>query len=465
MKNAISILLAFTMLLSLAACGRISEDVITVPTDMQRIVELAAISDTTAAAAQQASQPQETEYTEDHYTYSATAADGLLTILVDASVRFPASLQLPVARVSAVGFAQEQASAYFHYFFEGEQPIVVVDNGAAKVPKQLLRDLITRYEQQIANGTIMEQSLLTEDEARHEMERLKAQIPPAPETAPPDEISDGTMLPGVSMHNDDPEPLLVLNVKTDTKRLNIYTPVHAEGHAEGHFFYNRNDESDYYGATETVLAPNTSIEGMTLSWDNAVALCMEFFAVGGVTDMEISEAFRLEKSGESAYRFNFSRIVNGISLAVNHELQQYKGVNTPWRYEECTITIDDRGLCSVGWGAPTKTTEIVNPAANAMPFTQAAGIFEAMVTKIYAEESVRYDGVQWNFGVTVDNIQLSLLRVRDVSTDERTGLYVPAWVFYGKTTIDDSPNKKWEPQIVFAINAIDGSVINIETGY
>ena len=59
----------------------------------------------------------------------------------------------------------------------------------------------------------------------------------------------------------------------------------------------------------------------------------------------------------------------------------------------------------------------------------------------------------------------SLLRIREINTIERTGLYVPAWVFYGGRLIDQNPDKKWAPRIVFALNAIDGSVIDMEMGY
>lgn len=474
MKKAITMIMALVTVLSLAACGVMPEEVITVSTDAERIVEIATVADTTIPTAQQAPQPPEIEYAADHYTYSTTAADGMLTILADAKVTFPVSLQLPLARVRAVGFTQEQASAYFRYFFEEEQPIVY-NRGAVTTTKQVLRDLIALYEQQIANGTIMEQNQLSEEEAREEIKRLEAQIPDAPDSAPPVELSDGTMLPSVRMHYDDAEPLLaldaaILSTEQGAKNyaresLYIYTPVNANDHAEAHFFYDRREAEDYYEATATALKPNTSIEGISTTWDDALTLCKEFFAVGGVTDMTVTEAFRLDKDGDSAYRLHFSRNVSGIPLAVNHEGCQYKGVATPWDYESCVITIDDKGIYDVGWACPTETTEIIKPTATAMSFAQAAEIFEAMATEVYKVESVRYDGKQWDYEVTINEIQLSLLRIRDVSTDERVGLYVPAWVFYGKTMIEDSPTKNWEPQIVFAINAIDGSIIDIDMGY
>lgn len=464
MKKMIASLFALLALLACAACEP-KDEVIVVPSDAERIVELAMVPGSPTPEIPAPTPAPTVTYAEEHYTFSTTAVDGRLTVSADATVRYPASLQLPIARVSAVGFTQEQTSAYFNYFFTGEQPIVVVNNGAASITKQSLRDLIALYEQQIADGTILLQSQLTEDEARAEIAKLEQQIPSAPETTPPAVISDGTMLPGVWMDNDTPEQLLELNVETEQERLNIYAPVNADEHAESHFFYDRRSEPDYYEAVVTDLAPNTSINGMTTTWDDAVALSKEFFAVIGIRDMVPSEAYDLNESGLHAYRFNFVRAVNGVPLAINHEGTRYKGVKTPWSYETFMITIDDHGICNIGWGAPTKTTEIVNPAAHAIPFAKAAELFETMVVPTYEPSTVRYDGEEQTVSVQVDSIVLSLLRIREINTSERTGLYVPAWVFYGETKTGQYVDKNYSPQIVFALNAIDGSVINMEMGY
>lgn len=464
MKKMTVSLLALLALFACAACGP-KDEVIVVPSDAERIVELAMIPGSPTPEMSAPTPAPTTAYEEGHYVFSTTAVDGRLTVSVDATVRYPASLQLPIARVSAMGFTQEQTSAYFDYFLAGEQPIVVVNNGAVSETKQSLRDLIALYEKEIADGTIMTHSQLTADEAREEIAKLEQQIPNAPETAPPAVISDGTMLPGVWMDNDTPEQLLELNVETERERLNIYTPVNADEHAEAHFFYDRRGEPDYYEAVVTDLAPNTSIYGMTTTWDDAIALCKDFFAVIGIRDMVPSEAFDLNESGMHAYRFNFVRAVNGVPLAINYEGTRYKGVATPWSYETFTITIDDQGICNIGWGSPTKTTEIVNPAAHAIPFAKASALFEAMVVPTYEPSTVRYDGEKRIVSVQVDNIVLSLLRIREINSIERTGLYVPAWVFYGRTKTGQYLDKNYSPQIVFALNAIDGSVIDIEMGY
>ncbi|MPN31472.1 hypothetical protein SDC9_178946 [bioreactor metagenome] len=204
---------------------------------------------------------------------------------------------------------------------------------------------------------------------------------------------------------------------------------------------------------------------MATTWADAVALCNDFFSVIGIRDMVPSEAFDLNENGLHAYRLNFVRAVNGVPLAINHEITSYKGAKTPWGYEGFTITIDDQGICNIGWGSPTQTTEIVNPAAHAIPFSKAAEIFETMVVAVNEPNTVRYDGAERTVSIQVDNIVLSLLRIREINSGERTGLYVPAWVFYGKSMTNQYPDTDHSPQIVFALNAIDGSVIDMEMGY
>ena len=464
MKQTVSIVLILLLALSLAACGNQAEPT-KIPTDAERIVELSLEPQNNSANEATAPQAPVVEYSKEHYTYSTIAVDGRLSVNVDADVTYPSSLTMPIARVSANYFTQEQATAYFNYFFAGEQPIVVVDHGAAKVTKQFLRDLIAQYEQEIADGTIMLQQQLTEEEAREEIKKLEAQIPDAPETAAPDEISDGTLLSGVYMNNDDSEELLELNVETEDKWFDLYTPADPTEHAQGHLFFDRKDYDSLYEATETKLEPNTSIEGMSTTWDQAVALCKEFLAVDGTADMAVGEAFQLEKDGKLEYRFNFVRTVAGIPLDVNYEATAYKGVKTPWYYETLSIIVDDKGIYDIAWGSPVKTTQIVSTATKVISVEQMKEIFEATVVQTYEPNTKRYDGYEWDASVSVDNIVLSLLRVRDASTDERTGLYVPAWVFYGATARAGYPDHNWSPQIVFAINAIDGSVINMEMGY
>lgn len=87
-----------------------------------------------------------------------------------------------------------------------------------------------------------------------------------------------------------------------------------------------------------------------------------------------------------------------------------------------------------------------------------------------SEELVGRDDT--NIHITIDEIALSLVRVREQNADGRNGVYVPTWVFYGSeqqvndmgvwyANSVDKPTK----YPVLAINAIDGSVIDLSKGY
>lgn len=63
-----------------------------------------------------------------------------------------------------------------------------------------------------------------------------------------------------------------------------------------------------------------------------------------------------------------------------------------------------------------------------------------------------------------------MLRIREQNSTEKTGLYVPTWVFYGKRVkqynehLDIAPDS-YQDVILFAINAVDGGIIDLAKGY
>ncbi len=81
-----------------------------------------------------------------------------------------------------------------------------------------------------------------------------------------------------------------------------------------------------------------------------------------------------------------------------------------------------------------------------------------------------HDAVGWDvpndtFELTVTEVRLELIRSR-ASGGERTGLLTPAWVFYG--TIGGTAavgDVGFFPAIVLAVNAVDGTVLDVDKGY
>jgi hypothetical protein len=79
----------------------------------------------------------------------------------------------------------------------------------------------------------------------------------------------------------------------------------------------------------------------------------------------------------------------------------------------------------------------------------------------------------------IDSIQLGLFRIKEQNTEgTRSGLFVPVWAFYGNVIATSEYyeedggvrfNGPYDvpqgPYIVLAVNAIDGSIIDVERGY
>ena len=129
-------------------------------------------------------------------------------------------------------------------------------------------------------------------------------------------------------------------------------------------------------------------------------------------------------------------------------------------------------------------------AGTLLTFPQAKEIFETIAPIAYGAQTSSanpsLDRVEIDLSVT--SVKLSLLRVwagADAVKTEKTGSLVPAWVFYGDvvdqvfwkdgTSYDAYYRQGMNgaggsafckgPTIVFAVNALDGTVIDPNVGY
>lgn len=93
MKKIIASVIALLVLTAFVACGSRGE-VIVVPSDAERIVELAMVPGSPTPKMPTPTPAPTMAYQEEHYTFSTTAVEGRLTVSADATVRYPASLSL-----------------------------------------------------------------------------------------------------------------------------------------------------------------------------------------------------------------------------------------------------------------------------------------------------------------------------------------------------------------------------------
>lgn len=465
----IATITALITLFSLTACQVTPEKSIVAPKDVERMIEAAKDPEIGII-------PDELVLPE-NYSFSGTGADGKLTINANAMLNIPKG-EIPIARVSAFGFTQEAVTGFFNYLFPDEKPIIDTPGGAIQT-KSDIEAMIVQYRKYIEDGTTEEYTLMTEEETKKEIARLEKTIAKAPNTKPEQQVSDGTMLPAIYSYIGKKEDIFALNAYNEIASIAAYRPANDNEHSTGQFSFSsrRPDIPNFYEGEKTKITSATKTDGkVKLSYDAALKLCNDFFAAGGYTDIALGEAFLAKADDKYAYQFYFVRTVKNIPIALNICYSDGDEYSLPWEYELISIIIDDNDICSINWAAPTKLGEVFNENTKVISFEEATEIFEKMILITYEAKTADIFNREINIDVKIDEVALSTLRVREQNASGRTGLYVPAWVYYGHverhtTTPDgvftsyDGINVPVDKYIVLAINAIDGSIIDLAKGY
>ena len=277
-------------------------------------------------------------------------------------------------------------------------------------------------------------------------------------------------------------------------QLNI-TSAEANQAAYSSLFWRRHDAPEYNLATAAAPAE-------TPEYSHARALADGLFSAAGfevgcfsawqVDDGVPDGVFGSLRTGarspllakqakHSAYVFYYTTAVDDLTAAwsVNGGMTgtTEKGqevFEASWPYEMAFVAVDEAGIAQAQWIAPITEKSAVSENAGLLTFEQAAEIFQDMVTVFYegtlaahdaAREAMNEKGPAETFRLTVTEIRLELIRSR-AARGEREGLLIPAWVFYG--TVDGSAAMETDacfPEIILAVNAVDGTVLDVERGY
>lgn len=474
MKQAISIVAALLAgVLLFAGCQATPEQPVVMQKDMEQMLEKA--QDTQAPA--EAQTLAEQYCIPERWTQEWSGADGKLALRVDAPITVPETA-MPVVKVKAEGFSQETATALFRYFMDGKMAMTR-NSGPSVMTKAEIEELILLYKRQIADGTIEEQQMLTPEEAEEEIKRLEEEYQSAPAATADDEptVSDGTMRLREESYSNGysvtTEKLYELNVAAGEERLSVRRPAQENGSLTGSFMYTHSVNEDsgrfFNGAPRVLPEDAPESERPSLSLEEAGALCEEVFEAMGVADVQLAQAYVTGTPGDYAYILYYVRTVAGVPVALCVEGfcmgDGETNVSLPWDYEQIWFLLTDRGIEEISWTSPTVTGEVVTESAKLLSWQEISEIAETFLFTIY-EPKTEFFGLERKVAVHIDDIHLSLLRVRENNAHGRTGFYVPTWVFYGEEYIDDFPSVNGvDKHIVLAINAIDGSVIDLSKGY
>jgi hypothetical protein len=349
------------------------------------------------------------------------------------------------------------------------------------------------------------------DWTNERIDELEGMYDSAPETRPEPELSDGTMW------HDDLNDLDEIMVTDSKDSLSVDMPATficvswADNNGGGGFkgmsedtlsYSNFSvDEGDYHtytldGAQRIYRDADIPAEmqgKLGIDLTDAQETADGFLAAGGITDMQMGAAYIVDDHGTGhvdgytgpannyGIELFYARSVDGAPVLAMGEVgysmeDQYDYI---WPYEMLQFIITDNGIFSISWRAPSETADVLTEDTNIIGFDEAAGRFEQMILTKYEANPMM--GALESGSIDIDRVQLGLFRIKQQNTEgQKAGLYVPVWAFYGTTTqnlsytdpepykmtlYNDGCNFPQGPYIVMAVNAIDGSIIDVSKGY
>lgn len=454
-RKIIALSLALITAFSLAACQATPEQEFVVQKDTERMIEQARDEEHGTTAA-------ELGVPEENYTFSATGADGRLTVNADTPIIAPASGKLPMVSVSAGGFSQETVTGIFNYLYPNEKPLNSDPNSV--LTKAAIEENILMLKKQLTDKSYDTQEF-TDADIEAKITALEEAYTTAPETSDEATVSNGTM----SLQDIRGNDAYCLDVYDDTSYMNVVSQKISDF---SFLIYSKNGKS--YNTATAIQLDNVSIPEavngkLMLSYESAKKLCDDMLAAGGLHNIVLGDAFIVNDSQDGnvdnkvsaaenyAYLFWYTREIDGTPIAINYQegSNNDESYSLPWQYESITVTVDNDGIANISWTAPIEIGEVITDDAALIPYESAIDVFEKMIITKY-EQSIP-EGEKRT--LTISDIKLCLLRVRTQNANGLEGVLTPAWVFYGK-------NDDWSAKnTLLAINAVDGSIIDTLIGY
>ena len=448
---------------------------------------------------------------------------GQLTLTADAEIVLPDDFALPVVRVAPDDFSQEMVNRLYDYLI-GD---TLMYQQQAIPTKEKIQENMVRCQERLSDANSSEESKLQAEEHIAELEaaypaapdsidlvaanaKIGAQAEYHPGTGEKMSEYIGVNIaqnPGLNVfegktffvknNHEEGEIIVEENVGGWT-----VTDTASQGARFNYMDYDLSTRDAYCMAAETVT-PDTLTDRpesiSDFSYADAMVMAQDFISATGIENIQVSrltlelvlpesyntmfhsgdvapiaqEGFKTDiengvydsEAQDVRFTLELKRTVGGISVTSNGS-SSYIGdamFGAQWFYEELNIEVCSEGIVSVSWVSPHNITETVTEDTNMLSFAEIEDVFHKMYR-------VTYDAKGGNLEGEVTRVTLSLRRVMDQS-NIGYGLFVPVWDFCG-TMIVSEPNYPengshvWmSDEPLLTINAIDGTVIDLDKGY
>lgn len=478
MKRILAILLSIILTAAFfTACQATPEKPVVIQKDIEQMIEKAAATDEV-----QAPGISLMERTGAPLALNLETTEGSFTLSVDAPVSVPDAEKMPVIRVKAGEFTQEQVTACWNAL-AGDTVLLQRKSGLTKSEIEaklvILQKSIAEHEGESGyEGSV--------DETKTEIDNLRKQYDSAPEK--------------IEM---EPAESALRKVESSVDG-NTYTCEVAGGYTEDYSVcfsvqnltrdgagniindakmgYSTKDSSYNYGQVNTLAVDeNTELDELLkahIKTSPAEAKKqIENFLEKMDMPFEVS-SMRLRNDEETgtydglvapaahyAYSIYCKRVINGVLPAAQILGSTYVD-NDPkymreWSYESLGFMVNDSGIISMDWDAPLEIVEAVVEDSTLMPFSDIQAVFEKMMPITFEATAKGMDNLTCN----VSDVRLEMMRVVEQDSVEN-GLLIPVWNFYGvRSRTNNGKTDQTGQYILMCINAVDGSVIDISKGY
>ena len=431
----------------------------------------------------------------DTYTFNEIYANGQLIVSVDANVITPDVEGLPITRVKPAAFSQEMISGMLEFLY-GNNPfyVKVIDEISGQTKEQIQTEIVATRAA-IANGAYDDEDLM--ELALLKIENLEKKYEQAPEESAKPIKSDGLMWEDENDSTVKEIRVYGIDKNTNEQSSSFYCLSSEDINAyKSNFvqYSNRSvidDNTSRYSGSFTMDGcikvdedcniPKEVMADLGFSLSDAKGTVQQFLDASGINYMKCSAAYVIDDHGTGhadnytgeaknyAYKLFYSRVVNRVEVLELADVGGNRKYSQPWEYEQFEIIVTKNGIYNFRWKSPCDITKIIKEYTGLISFEKATDIFERMI-KIKYEGTANLDYVK-SIDIEIDYVKLGLFRIRSQNTSGREGLLVPVWAYYGtvKQTRRDSDDIGYNygcdypqgPYIVLAVNAIDGSSIDI----
>ena len=486
MKRVYCLIIIALFMISSAACQATPEKQIVIQKDMEKMIEKGmaesgTAKDTGVALRERVKAPE---------TFVYESVKDNFTVSSNAPIRVPEAGRMPIIRVKAGEFTQEQVTKFWDALVGDTVLWQRGELTKSEIQKKLviLRKTIAQHEDTPAYAEAVK-------DTKAEIEKLEAQYKDAPEEIQMT-AADSTLREVKTALPDSGAVYISETAGGNTKDYsmsfyaqNITRTGAGEIISPANMGFSKKDANYNYGQTNTVAVDEhtvpdenmkehiktTPAEAKTLieGFLKKTGAPMAVYSMNLVNDEETGiYDGKTAPAKHYAYGISCLRMVDnglpcariqGSTIVENKTMQdpEFVEYSKQWDYEEMNFMVNDSGIIQMTWRAPLELIETKVADSALMPFSEIQAIFEKMIPITYEATAKGMDNVTCR----IEEVRLEMMRIVEQGSIEN-GLLIPVWNFYGvRERTYKGKTDKTGKYIQLCVNAIDGSIINITKGY